>query len=129
MMVRVPGAAPQLITKPLGQLDFAPTILNLLGIDASSLPYVGRNVLGSPGEEPIIRRKGSWVTEQHLFLLRGPANGSHCYDRKTLQDVPLGECDAESATALRKALLPRRIAELDLQQRLYARLAADAATR
>jgi lipoteichoic acid synthase len=129
MMVRVPGAAAQVVTRPAGQVDFAPTILNLLGIDASSLPYVGRNMLGSPGEEPIIRRKGSWVTERHLFLLRGPANGSHCYDRKTLLDVPLADCEAESATALRKALLPRRISELDLQQRLYSRMAADVATR
>lgn len=129
MMVRVPGAPAQLISKPVGQIDFAPTIVNLLGIDASNLSYVGRNMLGSPGEEPIIRRKGSWVTEQHLFLLRGPANGSHCYDRKTLLDVPLANCEADSASAVRKALLPRRIAELDLQQRLYSRLAADAATR
>jgi len=126
MMVRVPGAAPEVVSKPVGQLDFAPTMLNLLGIDASNLPYVGRNVLGSPGEEPIIRRKGSWVTAKHLFLLRGPTNGSHCYDRKTLQDVALSECEADSATAIRKALLPRRIAELDLQQRLYSRLTADA---
>lgn len=129
MMVRVPGVAPQLITRPVGQVDFAPTILGLLGIDASSLPYVGRNMLGAPGEESIIRRKGSWVTEKYLFLLRGPSNGSHCYDRKTLLDVPLADCEAESATALRTALLPRRIVELDLQQRLYSRMAADAATR
>lgn len=55
----------------------------------------------------------------------GPNHGSPCYDRKTLQDVPLAECEQESAPAIRKALLSRRIQELDLQQRLYARLAAD----
>lgn len=129
MVVMVPGAAAQVINRPVGQLDFAPTMLDLLGVDASNLPYVGRNVLGAPDEEPIIRRKGSWVTSKHLFLLRGPTNGSHCYDRTTLQDVPLADCETDSAAAIRKALVPRRIAELDLQQRLYSRLTADSAPR
>ena len=125
MIIRIPGATAESITRPIGQLDFAPTVLGLMGVDASVLPYVGRNILGAPGDEPIIRRKGSWVTASHLFLLRGPSNGSHCYDRQTLQDVALAECERESAVAIRKSLLPRRIPQLDLQQRLYARLAAD----
>jgi phosphoglycerol transferase MdoB-like AlkP superfamily enzyme len=129
MMIRIAGAAPQTISRPVGQVDFAPTILGLLGIDASSLPYVGRNQLGMPGEEPIIRRKGSWEDGQHLFLLRGPTNGSHCYERTTLQDVPLADCDSAAPIAVRKALTQRRMQELDMQQRLYARLSADAAVR
>ncbi len=95
MVMRVPGDSPQRIDRPVGQLDFAPTMLGLLCVDASTMPYVGRNALGSPGDEPVIRRKGSWVTSRHLFLLRGPTNGSHCYDRATLQDVALTECEAE----------------------------------
>ncbi len=125
MVIRVPGAAPQEISCAVGHVDFAPTVLGLLGFDASGLPYVGRNSLGSPGEEPVIRRKGSWVSPSHLFLLRGRNHGAHCYDRRTLLDVPLAECEAESAIALRKALLGRRISQQDLQQRLSARLTAD----
>ena len=127
MVIRAAGVAPQAIARPVGQLDFAPTVLGLLGIDASTLPYVGRNQLGSPGDEPTIRRKGSWVDSRHLFLLRGENNGSHCYDRTTLQDAALAECEAATPFAVRKALTQRRMQELDLQQRLYARMAADAA--
>lgn len=127
MVLRVPGAAPQAITRPIGQIDFAPTVLGLLGVDASSLPYVGRNQLGAPGEEPLIRRKGSWVDASHLFLLRGPTNGSHCYDRGTLRDVALSECESATTLAIRKALTQRRMQEHDLQQRLSGRLSANAA--
>ena len=129
LVIRVPGAAAHAITMPVGQLDFAPTVLGLLGVDSAPLPYVGRNVLASPADEPVIRRKGSWVDSRYLFLLRGPTNGSHCYDRTTMLDVPMAQCDAGSALALRKALTPRRVHAFDLQQRLAARLAADAAQR
>jgi phosphoglycerol transferase MdoB-like AlkP superfamily enzyme len=129
LVIRVPGVAPQVIARPVGQLDFAPTVLGLLGIDASQLPYVGRNELGSPGDEPIIRRKGSWEDGDHLFLLRGPSNGSHCYERKTLQDVALSECEDDAPAAIRKALTQRRMQELDMQQRLHARMTADSTAR
>jgi membrane-anchored protein YejM (alkaline phosphatase superfamily) len=38
-----------------GQTDFAPTLLALLGIDPSRLPYIGRNLLGRPADVPIVR--------------------------------------------------------------------------
>lgn len=129
MMVRFPGDHPERIERAIGQVSFAPTVLNLLGIDASTLPYVGRNALGDTRDEPVIRRKGGWVTEKHLFLLRGAGHGTHCYDRGTGKDVDLSECDYGTPAALRKALLPRRINEFDLQQRLRARLVADASAR
>lgn len=129
LMIRFAGVAPQTIDRPVGQLDFAPTVLGLLGVDASTLPYVGRNQLGAPGEEPIIRRKGSWEDSKHLFLLRGPTNGSHCYDRASLRDVALAECEADAPIAIRKALTQRYMQGLDLQQRLYLRMTADAAAR
>ena len=34
---------------------FAHTLLSLLGVDAGGLPFVGRNLLGAPGDEPILR--------------------------------------------------------------------------
>lgn len=125
LMIRAPGDHPETVTKTIGQVSFAPTVLGLLGIDPSPLPYVGRNALGNIGVEPVIRRNGGWVDEQHLFLLRGPTNGSHCFDRATLQDVDLAECGDGAPLAIRKALLQRRIQEFDLQQRIYARLLVD----
>ena len=120
LVIHVPGGSAQRIDVPVGQVDLAPTVLNLLGIDAASLPYVGRNMLGSPGDEPVVRRDGSWVDARHLFLLRSGATGTHCYDRVRLVDVPLAECEAGSATAALQVEMARRVREFDLQQRLLA---------
>ncbi len=120
LVIKVPGSSAQRIEVPVGQVDLAPTVLNLLGIDAAGLPYVGRNLLGSPGDEPVVRRNGSWVDARHLFLLRSGTTGTHCYDRARLIDVPLKECEAGSATAALQVEMARRVREFDLQQRLLA---------
>ena len=120
LVIHMPGGIAQRIDVPVGQVDLAPTVLNLLGIDAAALPYVGRNLLGSPGDEPVVRRDGSWVDARHLFLQRSGAIGTHCYDRARLIDVPLAECEAGSATAALQVEMARRVREFDLQQRLLA---------
>ncbi len=126
LVIHMPGGSAQRIEVPIGQVDLAPTVLNLLGIDAAGLPYVGRNLLGSPGDEPVVRRNGSWVDARHLFLLRSGAIGTHCYDRARLIDVPLKECEAGSATAALQVEMARRVREFDLQQRLLAESFASA---
>ncbi len=125
LMIRVPGDRPTKVTKTIGQVSFAPTVLGLLGVDPAPLPYVGRNALSDIGDEPVIRRNGGWVDPRHLFVLRGPTNGSHCYDRETLKDVDLSACDDGAPVAIRKALMQRHVQEFDLQQRLYSRLLVD----
>lgn len=120
LVIHVPGVSAARIDLPVGQVDLAPTVLNLLGIDAEALPYIGRNLLGSPGHEPVVRRDGSWVDARHLFLLRTGTTGTHCYDRARRIDVPLAECEAGSATAARQVEMARRVREFDLQQRLLA---------
>ena len=124
-VISVPGAQPAQVSIPVGQVDIAPTLLNLLGVDSSRLPFIGRNVLGTPGDEPIVRRDGSWVDSQHLFLMRGQTTGTHCYARASMSDVPLSECDAGSALADRQTDISRRVREFDLQRRL---LDADSGT-
>lgn len=118
LVIRVPGQLPRRVDVPVGQVDFAPSLLGLLGIDAASLPYVGRNMLGAPGLEPVVRRDGSWVDAQHLFVLRSSTNGTHCFDRGTLQDVALAACEPGTALAARQVEVSRRVREFDLQKRL-----------
>lgn len=118
VVIRVPGQSPARIDAPAGQLDLAPTLLGLLGIDAAALPYAGRNLLGTPGAEPVVRRDGSWVDARHLFIQGGKTFGTHCYDRATLADVPLTACAEGSALAARQVEMSRRVREFDLQGRL-----------
>lgn len=120
LVIRVPGGRPERLDMPAGQVDLAPSLLGLLGIDAAGLPFVGRNLFGTPGHEPVVRRDGSWVDADHLFLLRGKTTGTHCFDRPTLVDVPLAECAAGSALASRQVEISRRVREFDLQKRLLA---------
>lgn len=118
LVIRVPGGPAARIDLPIGQVDIAPTLLALLGVDAAALPYAGRNALGAPGNEPVVRRDGSWVDARHLYLLRGSTTGTHCYDRERLDDVPLAECAAGSAFAARAVEMSRRVREFDLQGHL-----------
>lgn len=123
LVIRVPGGRPERLDLPAGQVDFAPTLLGLLGIDAAGLPYIGRNLLGSPGRDPVVRRDGSWIDGSHMFLLRGETTGTHCFSRATLGDVPLAECEAGTARAARQVEIGRLVGEFDLQQRLRQRSA------
>jgi hypothetical protein len=106
-------------------VDIPPTLLGLLGVDSAALPYIGRNVLGTPGDEPVVRRDGSWVDSRHLFLMRGRTTGTHCYDRTTMADVPLSECAAGTALADRQADISHLVREFDLQRRLLGDGPAD----
>lgn len=124
LVIRVPGGRPERVDIPAGQVDLAPSLLGLLGVDAASLPYAGRNVFGAPGSEPVVRRDGSWVDAEHLFLLKGKATGTHCFDRETFLDVPLAACAPGSVLAARQVEMSRRVREFDLQQRLMRRPAS-----
>lgn len=116
LVVRVPGGGPARFDLPVGQIDFAPTMLGLLGVDAAPFPYAGRNVLGAPGSEPVVRRDGSWVDAERLFVLRGKASGTHCFDRATLGDLPIAACSAGTTLADRQVAISRRVREFDLQR-------------
>ena len=107
--VRVPGGGGALHgDRPLaaGQTDFAPTLLALLGIDPAPLPYVGRNLLGRPGDPPLVRPYGDWLDNEHLWISRTADHAHACYDvaRAAFVDAqlcgPADECRAEGARRL-----------------------------
>ena len=107
--------------RPAGQIDFAPTVLALLGIDPAPLPYLGRNLLGATVDRPVPRPYGEWLGARHLFLAGDP--DARCYDLgRRLVDAPSG-CAAEDALARHARDLSRLVVIDDLQQQLRARLA------
>jgi len=103
-------------TLPAGQTDVAPTLLSLLGIDASTLPYLGRNLLGAPGDVPVPRPYGDWLDAHHLFVAQAAA--AVCYDLKTRATAPPEACRAANAVARHARDISRLVVVDDLQERL-----------
>jgi phosphoglycerol transferase MdoB-like AlkP superfamily enzyme len=123
LVIRVPGerAPRQEITLEAGQTDVAPTVLALLGVDPAPLPYVGRNLLGQPGDGPVVRRYGDWVDGKHLFLAgQGYTSQPGCWDLQTRAAVPVAACQEGQAAAARELDVSWRVLTYDLQQRLVA---------
>jgi phosphoglycerol transferase MdoB-like AlkP superfamily enzyme len=104
--------------QPAGQTDFAPTILSLLGVDASALAYVGRNLLAAPDDAPVPRPYGDWLDSRHLFFARGAA--SICVDAARRAAVDAAACAAADTIARRERDVSRLVVVDDLQERLRA---------
>jgi len=120
--VRVPGGAAGALhgNRPLaaGQTDFAPTLLALLGIDPAPLPYAGRNLLGQPGDPPVVRPYGDWLDDEHLWISHTADHARACYDVAHGAFTEVGAC-SQALTAARKARdVSRLVVADDLQQRL-----------
>jgi len=116
-----PGFAPErpppgIRALAAGQTDVAPTLLALLGIDASPLPFVGRNLLGAPGDGPVPRPYGDWLDAHHLLVSHGAA--TVCYDVVSRTAVPRDACRTSDALARRARDISRLVIIDDLQDRL-----------
>jgi len=118
-LIRVPGTNPprgQIATEA-GQIDMAPTLLALLGVDPASLPYMGRNLLGSPGNGVIVRPYGGWVAAP-LFFDAGARQSERCYDIITRVNVSLDRCREGTAHSARAREMSKRVLTYDLQANL-----------
>ena len=82
LMIRLPGAAHAGVERsPAGQLDIAPTVLSLLGIDRSDQVMLGRDLTGD-ADALVVLRDGSFVTGDRISIEAGRARG--CYALSTL---------------------------------------------
>ena len=123
--IRLPGGAGSAVrgakSTPAGQTDFAPTILALLGVDAAPLPYVGRNLLGAPGDVPVLRPYGDWLDSHRLFMTRGAERVCYALEARAIAHVDA--CRDADRAAQRTRDISRRVVVEDLQERLRGLLA------
>ncbi len=126
--VRVPGAvdlsaATGAEARSAGQTDFAPTLAALLGVDPAPLPWMGRNLLGTPGNPPVVRPYGQWLDQGHLFLEDAAApGGGLCYAIGDHALAPEAACAANEAQARRAREVSRLVIADDLQQEIRTAL-------
>lgn len=126
LMIRVPSAPDLRGERPLvaGHVDVAPTLLALLGIDPAPYAFVGRNLLGEPGEAPVVGEYGCWRDARYLFLQGdGTLADGQCLDLATLVNAPASECAEAFAEARRAEGISSLVLEHDLQQRISDELA------
>ena len=122
LLIDVPGAGlPRLTDAPCGQIDVAPTLLALLGVDPSGFAFLGRNLLGAPANVPAVQQFTVWRDREHLFLPRGNdvADGL-CYELPSMQQVEGEACRDGYAAARTQAQISRDVIRHDLQTELLA---------
>jgi len=125
LLLRAPGVAGPTgeLDLPAGHQDVAPTVLALLGVDPAPFPFVGRNLLGSPGNNPVVGEYQCWQDGSHLFLQRtGRLEDGDCYELPGLRAVDPAACAAGFEEARRQVEVSELVLEHDLQQEIHTRL-------
>ena len=96
-----------------GGLDFMPTILNIMGVDSSNMPMLGRDLLNS-AEGMAVLRHGYFITDKYICLTsKGVA-----YDAESGSIYPAEKLAKEKALAARQLRYSDMITEHNLVKEL-----------
>ncbi|PEX90989.1 LTA synthase family protein [Bacillus cereus] len=111
LYIHVPGQKEgQTISKPTGQIDMKPTILNLLGIDTTNDIRFGHDMFSNEYNGFVVFRDGSFVTDKYAY------KNNTFYDRETgeIVDLPKEEAQALINRAQNELRMSDKIIEGDL---------------
>jgi lipoteichoic acid synthase len=102
MLVRIPGAPAGRVGRATGQIDLAPTIAGLLGVDTPTAMFLGRDLLD---ERPrvVVFPNGAALDDERLYLSGDAGAGVEgCYRLPGLEREALTACRALKAEAERE---------------------------
>ncbi|WP_242246868.1 LTA synthase family protein [Bacillus cereus group sp. BfR-BA-01523] len=90
LYIHIPGQTEgQTISKPTGQIDMKPTILNLLGVDTTNDIRFGHDMFSDEYNGFVVFRDGSFVTDKYAYT-------NHTfYNRETGEVVDLQKKEAQ----------------------------------
>lgn len=78
LIVRIPGVDSKKISTVGGGVDLMPTLLNIMGIDSSNQPTLGRDLVNSM-DGLVVLRNGSFITNDMIYI----SNENRCFDIKS----------------------------------------------
>ncbi len=112
LLVRLPGGAHAgEVHDPGGQVDLAPTLAGLLGLDLGETAFLGRDLLaGAPGE--VAFPQGAALDREHLFLPGGDLG--RCYHLPDRAPADVAACAALRERADEALRVSWEIVGLDL---------------
>ncbi|OJE41097.1 hypothetical protein BAQ49_00345 [Bacillus proteolyticus] len=91
LYIHIPGQTEgQTISKPTGQIDMKPTILNLLGIDTTNDISFGHDMFSDEYTGFVVLRDGSFITDKYAY------KNHTFYDRITGEIVDLPKKEAQA---------------------------------
>ena len=91
LYIHIPGQTKgQTISKPTGQIDVKPTILNLLGIDTTNDIRFGHDMFSDEYTGFVVLRDGSFITDKYAY------KNNTFYDRITGEIVDLQKKEAQA---------------------------------
>ncbi|PEW79921.1 hypothetical protein CN424_09230 [Bacillus cereus] len=111
LYIHMPGQKEgQTISKPTGQIDMKPTILNLLGIDTTNDIRFGHDMFSDEYTGFVVLRDGSFITDKYAYT------NNTFYDRITgeIVDLPKKEAQALINRAQNELRMSDKIIEGDL---------------
>ncbi|PFV84174.1 hypothetical protein COL05_06290 [Bacillus sp. AFS059628] len=111
LYIHIPGQTEgETISKPTGQIDIKPTILNLLGIDTTNDIRFGHDMFSDKYTGFVVLRDGSFVTDKYAYT------NNTFYDRITgeIVDLPKNEAQALIKRAQNELRMSDKIIEGDL---------------
>ncbi|HFK1763312.1 hypothetical protein AT258_15290 [Bacillus wiedmannii] len=111
LYIHIPGQKEgQTISKPTGQIDMKPTILNLLGIDTRNDIRFGHDMFSDEYTGFVVLRDGSFITDKYAYT------NNTFYDRITgeIVDLPKKEAQALINRAQNELRMSDKIIEGDL---------------
>jgi len=86
-IVHIPGHEDdRTISKPTGQIDVKPTILNMLGIENKQDIQFGTDMFTNDKDPFVVLRDGSFISQDYLYAK------NVCYDRETGDKVEAQKC-------------------------------------
>jgi phosphoglycerol transferase MdoB-like AlkP superfamily enzyme len=118
LLVRLPGGAAAGRRDALGgQIDLAPTLAALLGVDASSAPFFGRDLLAGPA--PFVAfPDGSATDGRRIHDAPAMAASARCLDAIDGRTLPAAECAPLASAAAEELAHSRALVEGRLLPRL-----------